>query len=292
MFRQFTCACLAPAALLAAVLGQAVAQTPMPPPVPRPICREAPSPFCVSASECSVSECDEVSVEILLVSVPPSLVEGLLADGSPISLDDAKAKAVLEAIQGNARTSVLQAPKLTVASGQRATCRVAELQQFVTGVEITARGGMQFTIPKFEKIATGVKLSVRPTVSADRRFVRLAVRAELKSVDDSTPPFPVVIVVQPTGRPKGNPVVFTQFVQQPKARTITMDETFTAPVGRTVVFDAGTRTHAVRETTKMPVLGDVPFLQCLFTKESTRQEEEHVLVLVTPRILSLVNKHW
>ncbi len=124
---------------------------------------------------------------------------------------------------------------------------------------------------------------------ADRWFVQLTVKGNVKSVDDSTPPFPVVMTVEPTEKSTFDAVVFTQYVQQPKAQTLSVDETFTAPVGHTLVFDAGSRTHAVHKTSKVAVLGDLPLLQCLFSKESTVPEEEHVLILVTPRIVGNSN---
>jgi general secretion pathway protein D len=224
-----------------------------------------------------------VAVQVCLVAVPPALVDEFLADGSYGSLDNEKVKAALEAVQHDARTSVLQAPRLTVFSGQRSTISVVDTQQFVTGCERITWNGTESVIPKFEKIPTGIALSVKPTLSADGQFVQVALKGDVKSIDDSAPPFPVVLTVEPKG---SEPLAFTQFVQQPKAQTICVDETFTAPVGHTIVFDAGTRTHAVRETLKTPVLGDVPCLQGLFVKETTRQEEEHVLVLITPRIVS------
>jgi type II secretory pathway component HofQ len=152
-------------------------------------------------------------------------------------------------------------------------------------VDITTNNGLRTAIPKIEKLATGIELNVQPTISADRRFVQLTVKGNVKSVDDSTPPFPVVMTVEPTEKSNFDAVVFTQYVQQPKAQTLSVDETFTAPVGHTFVIDAGTRTHAVHKTSKVAVLGDLPLLQCLFSKESTVQEEEHVLILVTPRIV-------
>jgi type II secretory pathway component GspD/PulD (secretin) len=298
MSRRFTHVCLATAALLAGVAGPLVAQT--------PACRSRPQSIgCKSTNLVRASSNEDssqqellvatggikgfVAVGVKLVTVPPGLVDTFLADGSFGTLDAAQLKAALEAVGRDVRTSAVQAPQLTVVSGQRSTISAVANQQYVTGIEVLTRNGLRFAIPKIEKLPTGIELTVQPTISADRRFIQLTVKGSVKSVDDSTPPYPVVMTVEPTEKSNFDAVVLTQYVQQPKAQTLSVDEKFTAPVGHTLVFDAGTRTHAVHKTTKVAVLGDLPLLQYLFSKESTVQEEEHVLILVTPRIVENSN---
>jgi type II secretory pathway component GspD/PulD (secretin) len=80
----------------------------------------------------------------------------------------------MEAVQGDTRVNVMQAPRLTAFNGQTATLNVQDSQTFVTNVQvqITSNGN-----PVFQPIVTdsgsSVQLTLQPVISADRRFVRL-----------------------------------------------------------------------------------------------------------------------
>ncbi|HBI41705.1 MAG TPA: hypothetical protein DDY78_02480, partial [Planctomycetales bacterium] len=80
----------------------------------------------------------------------------------------------MEAVQGDNRVNVMQAPRLTAFNGQTATLSVQDSQTFVTNVQvqITSNGN-----PVFQPIVTdsgsSVQLTLQPVISADRRFVRL-----------------------------------------------------------------------------------------------------------------------
>jgi hypothetical protein len=53
-----------------------------------------------------------------------------------VFLDDKQAVQFMEAAQGDAKTNVLQAPRLTLLDGQASTIEVGEARSFVTGVTI------------------------------------------------------------------------------------------------------------------------------------------------------------
>jgi general secretion pathway protein D len=80
----------------------------------------------------------------------------------------------MEAVQGDNRVNVMQAPRLTAFNGQTATLSVQDSQSFVTNVQVqvTSNGN-----PVFQPIVTNsgssVQLTLQPVISADRRFVRL-----------------------------------------------------------------------------------------------------------------------
>jgi hypothetical protein len=73
-------------------------------------------------------------------------------------LSDSQLFLFLEAVQGDPRAYVLQAPKLTLFNGQTATMKVA-----------SAEG----------ETPSGFQMSVQPVVSADRRFVHLSLKATI-----------------------------------------------------------------------------------------------------------------
>ena len=56
--------------------------------------------------------------------------------------------------------------------------------------------------------------------------------------------------------------------------------------GETVVLGGVFRTVDVESESKVPVLGDIPYLGRLFTNTSVTQEKTETLIFITPRILA------
>lgn len=198
------------------------------------------------------AEDHRVAVHINVLATPPFIAEKHLKEGTAVHLDRAKATALLETVQGGLRAESLHCLDVTVASGQR--------------LDITANG-------KQESVA---ELSLLPAISKDHQSIRLTLKVKLVPVG----PF---LVWQPTGQVIGTfgPGLATST----KGKDIAAGETFTVRDGWTAVFDVGTRTESFHETTKVPVLCDLPYLGWLFIKERWRQEKQRILVLVTPSIL-------
>jgi type II secretory pathway component GspD/PulD (secretin) len=255
----------------------------------------------------------EVSLEVRFLSVPESLfcerigmdfnntgADGPKAitsracpgeltpkEGEPKVLEDAQVVRLLEAIQEDARSNVMQAPKLTLFNGQRSTLCVGDDQSFVTGVEVRVKDGTATVTPKQETISSGIELSVRPVISADRRFVRIDLQALLTDIDTSVPLLPVSVpVVGKSGAEEAMPVTFTQYLQQPRVHKLSVEKTFAVPDGRTMVVDGGTRTRELRTEYGPPILSKIPYVSRLFRNVGYSRETERVLVLVTPRIIS------
>ena len=80
----------------------------------------------------------------------------------------------MEAVQGDNRVNVMQAPRITAFNGQTATLQVQDSQSFVTNVNITiAPNGNPIFQPVITNSGSSVSLTLQPVISADRRFVRL-----------------------------------------------------------------------------------------------------------------------
>jgi Flp pilus assembly secretin CpaC len=203
-------------------------------------------------------------------------------------LNDIQAAQFMEAIQGDQRSNVLQAPKLTLADGQTATLRLTDLQNFVTGIEWLRVGEQVVPCPRKESVETGLRLSVLPVVSADRRFVRLNLKADVTDLDSGMiPVFPVTAPV-PTaeeGGAPGQPAMATQFIQQPKVTTLGLEKTLSIPDGGTVLLGGWKRLREARNEFGPPVLSRIPYVNRLFKNVGYGREAETVLMMVTPRII-------
>ncbi len=208
----------------------------------------------------------QVALEVRVVSVPEDLLGGCEEDGverigvnfeaksgandaglrrlqeiaskqyGSELLDDKGLEQLLNAAAADVRTNVLSLPKLTVANRQ-------------TGLlNLTADLG-----PINTPSQTVFHLGVRPTASADRRFVRLEVGVDCRD--------------------------------QEAVRTSVVGQTVVIPDGGTVLLGGFQRTVEVRKEIGVPVLSDIPFLGDLFQSVVMVSEPRRVFVLVTPHIV-------
>jgi type II secretory pathway component GspD/PulD (secretin) len=194
----------------------------------------------------------------------------------------------MEAVQQDTRSNIMQAPKLVMYNGQSATLTVSDTQLFTTNVSILPINGQIVAIPSTTPFNNGTFMSIQPIVSADRRFVRLAITETISNLATATVPlFPVVVPMFPdfNGGGTGEPVLVTQFLQQPITSTITVTTTVLVPDGGTVLIGGLKRLSEGRNESGPPVLSKIPYLNRLFKNEGYARETESLLMLVTPRII-------
>ncbi len=208
----------------------------------------------------------------------------------------------MEAVQGDNRVNVMQAPRITAFNGQTATLQVQDSQTFVTNVNITiAPNGNPIFQPVITNSGSSVSLTLQPVISADRRFVRLNFGNPLgiaqgqgtngvtltNLVPGVVGTFPVVVPVF-SGSALQDPteqVVFTQLIQQPVVNTITIDTTVSVPDGGTVVMGGLKRLSESRSEYGPPILSKIPYINRLFKNVGYGRSAESLLIMVTPRII-------
>ncbi len=240
----------------------------------------------------------KVACEIRFISVDPALAarcaacpkcEECDAAGRKmrfVTLDDKQLVHIIEAIQRDDRTNVMQAPKLIVENGQTGSIEVSDNSEYVSGFELSAENDSIVTKPKVEKYATGVKVAVLPVVSADRKYVRLAFKTKVTQLDTpEIPLFPITVPVpaMTAGCADGCKMQI-QYIQQPKFSSLSLDETVVLADGRTALFDLGRRPNTCPTKTE-ELLKTVPFIGQMVSFRGLRGESR-VMVMVTPRIIA------
>jgi type II secretory pathway component GspD/PulD (secretin) len=204
-------------------------------------------------------------------------------------LSDIQVFLFMEAAQGDQRTNVLQAPKLTLSNGQTSSINVVDQQFFVTNVAIIQQGGQLAFVPQNNPFPTGVNMVLQAVISADRRFVRINFSGvTLTNLASAVVPlFPIVTPIIPLfeGGFQANPVLFTQFLQQPVLNQVTITTTVTVPDGGTVVLGGLKRLSEGRNEFGPPVLSKIPYVNRLFRNQGYGKEVESLLIMVTPRII-------
>jgi len=226
----------------------------------------------------------QIALEVRVMSVGECLFEQFADDfgllRQPTALLDACGMArLMDRVQGDRRANVLQAPKLTTFSGQEATLRVVDEQSFLTGLSLAQHSRRPVFVPQNEVYTTGFTMTVQPTLTPDRRTILLKLQAELAEAEQ----FPVTMFVSPLveGGAAGQPIP----IQQPTIMKRGITKVLGIPEGHTAVFTAGRGTRTVMDVDYCPVLGHIPFVCELFKTETPRQESDHLIFLVTPRVI-------
>ncbi len=113
-------------------------------------------------------------------------------------LSDIEAFMFVQAAQGDERSNLMFAPKVTLFNGQIASVSSFVARPFVTSViPVVSAFAVGFQ-PVIQQIPDGIFMTVQAVVSADRRYVRLAVSPNFNNVTDIFT-FSFVSGAQPTG---------------------------------------------------------------------------------------------
>ena len=203
-------------------------------------------------------------------------------------LSDIQVYMFMEAAQGDRRTNVMQAPKLTLFNGQTSTILIQDFQYFATNVQVVQSNGQVMFVPQNQPIPVGVNLTVQAVISADRRFVRLNLAPTMNAVASATVPlFPVTTFITPVfeGGAQGQPVPFTQFLQQPTFTQVQIQTTVSVPDGGTVLLGGLKLLNEGRNEFGPPVLSKIPYISRLFKNVGYGRDTSSLLIMVTPRII-------
>jgi hypothetical protein len=201
----------------------------------------------------------QVVVEIRFLSRP---AEAPVARAGTVTyLDDAETRRFVEAAQAEPRTNLMQAPKMTLFNDQKCTIAILSTLPLRAPFQIAWENGLQFTAPRTEKVTVGTRVSVRPAVAVDRRSVRADLEVELSALDS----LPSLFGCQ-------------------RLDVLRVATAVTPKVGQTVRLELGQ--HEVKVAPEpIPFLSKLPVVGSLLRELGTRTENEHLVVLVTPRII-------
>ncbi len=173
---------------------------------------------------------------------------------------------LMDALRQNSVTTVLAEPNLVTMNGH--TSRFQSGGEFPVPV---SQGGGNVGAISVEYKPFGVQLAFTPLIEADGA-IRLTVEPEVSDVD---PNLSVRIF------PGGQPV--------PGIRTRNASTTVQMREGQTLAI-AGLLNNASRaRTSRVPLLGDVPYLGALFTSDEAESREDELLIVVTPHLVSPID---
>jgi general secretion pathway protein D len=213
-------------------------------------------------------------------------------------LSDIEVFFLLQAGQGDDRTNVLQAPKVTLFNGQQAFVSDTSQRPFVTSVVPVVGDFAAAQQPVITVLNEGTSLSVQAVVSADRRFVRLTLVPFFSQIGDvETFTFNGRVttdsgtVVQDPSNPDQNVTngntrtIEGTTVQLPTFAFTTVTTTVSVPDGGTVLLGGIKRLREGRNERGVPILSKVPWVSRLFKNVGIGRDAQSLMMMVTPRII-------
>ncbi len=167
------------------------------------------------------------------------------------------------ALQTDANANILSTPNLLTLDNQEAKIVVGQNVPFVTGSY--AQTGAATTATPFttyQRQDVGLMLKIKPQISAGN-IVRLRIYQEVSSVDPTT-----------LNNPAG-----------PTTNKRSIDSTVVVDDGRIIVLGGLIQDSVSDNVSKVPVLGDLPFLGNFFSYKSRTHNKTDLMVFLCPHIL-------
>jgi len=216
-------------------------------------------------------------------------------------LSDIEAFFFINAAQGDRRSNVLQAPKVTLFNGQQAFVSDTSQSPFVISVVPVVGDFAAAQQPVIVVLSEGTFLTVQAVVSNDRRFVRLTVVpffSEIKEVntftfEGSTTTTDDSSIEGNQDDPNDNSSASNNStttrsgttVQLPTFSFITVTTTVSVPDGGTVLLGGIKRLSEGRNEFGVPILNKIPYINRLFKNVGIGRETQSLMMMVTPRII-------
>ena len=227
-------------------------------------------------------------------------------------LSDIEAYFLIQAAQGNTRSNVMQAPKVTLFNGQQAFVSDTTQRPFVTSVIPVVGDFSAAQQPVITVLNEGTAVNVQAVVSNDRRFVRLTLvpffsqigqvqefqfegsrSTKAKSSDEKSgteldlPGLDGLAGVSNGGAAANEFETLTNgtTIQLPEFIFTTVTTTVSVPDGGTVLLGGIKRLNEARNEFGVPILSKVPYINRLFKNVGLGRTTRSIMLMVTPRII-------
>jgi general secretion pathway protein D len=195
------------------------------------------------------------------------LAAGATTGGAIPVLNTVNVRAFLQFLLNLTDTNILSTPQVLAADNQKAKIVVGENRPFPTGQAQGITGGTLVTI---ERKDVGVTLELTPQV-LENDLIRMEIKQEITAIENN--------VAQTIG--VGNSSVPVG----PTTTKRSMETTTVARDKQTLVIGGLVRDNITFTESKVPLLGDIPFLGWLFKSQTRQTEKLNLLVFLTPTLV-------
>jgi general secretion pathway protein D len=215
-------------------------------------------------------------------------------------LSDIEAFFLINASQGDRRSNVLSAPKVTLFNGQQAIVLDTAFRPFVISVIPVVGEFAAAQQPVIVVLSEGTMLTVQAVVSDDRRYVRLTLVpffSQIGNVEtftfegsETSSSSSNTTDEDDDGNDESddnsNQIIRSgTTVQLPTFQVISVSTTVSVPDGGTVLLGGIKRLSEGRTEFGVPLLSKVPYIDRLFRNVGIGRETDSLMMMVTPHII-------
>jgi type II secretion system protein D len=185
-------------------------------------------------------------------------------DGFSSMISGGNVNFVLRALEADGRLEVLSRPQILTADNQKATIDIGQRVPLITDTRITGENANIISSYRYENV--GVSLTVTPRISPDG-----SVKMEVEPIVSALSSAPGFSLGQNVTAP---------IINQRKATT-----TVSVQDGQSVIIGGLISTTDDRRRSKVPILGNIPYLGALFRSSKGTQDRKELLIILTPQLL-------
>ena len=201
------------------------------------------------------------------------------------TLSFTQVQATLRLLQRDSSTEVIQAPKILALDGHEATIFVGETIRYAEAKsEQGQAGGLQLAVGEAEAspVEVGFQLLIRPQVvpGTDQIIMEVIPKETSLSGSGTSALAPQGFELYTLGA-----AGLEGSIALPRTRSSTLVTTMLIESGKTAVIGGLTTETESKGQSKVPVLGDLPFLGRLFTHDSESHDQRSLLVFLRPTLV-------
>ncbi len=200
-------------------------------------------------------------------------------------VDPYQLTAIVRAVQEESQVRSVIAPEVTAHNGQRVYVSVITQRSYIADYELVS-GGTTYTLtevadPIVRVNEEGVVLDVRPTVSADRKYITIDVQPTLATLIGGVISTILInlgtVMAAAMQVPIGLPKMSIQ-------RTWT---SVTVPDGGTVLLGGFRSMDEKKYVSTVPIVGQIPILNLLFRRRAELREKRSLIILISAKMMNL-----
>ncbi|MBI3097915.1 MAG: hypothetical protein HYY93_06655 [Planctomycetes bacterium] len=202
-------------------------------------------------------------------------------------IDPTLVEAIIRAVERHQRARLLTAPRVTVFNTQRANIFVANQFTYIRDYDVEVAADAVIADPIPGTVQDGITLDVRPTISADRKYITLELRPTVAVLD----PPPVISGIYPLfvqtflGQNTLQTLVARVQIETPRIRIQRVRTTVTMPDGGTLLVGGLTNVYDDRINSGVPVVSDIPIVSSLFDRKVEGKRKRSLLILIRAKII-------
>jgi len=211
----------------------------------------------------------------------------------PASLRRAQLQFIVRAVEKEERGKILYSPKITVYNGQRGFIYTSELFGYVRNYAMTmVTPGMVLPDPQPALLSLGTVLEVRPSISADLRYITMELKPQMVT--------PVAPFAPPNLRtqriPFTNPGAIPQTAislmgsvnyELPDVQYQSIQTNVIIPDGGTVLIGGYHIGQEMDYESSVPILSKIPIIGALFSEKVKGGQHRILLIVIKAQITAM-----